>query len=246
MNKIGLLLIIVMGLTSCSDKNHEGHGELGLTIKGRYNGEALVMNQNYKYFDGSDINFTRSEWFISDIELVKGTDTTLLKDYDFIAFNDHTNLTKAEAGVHIHLANIPEGNYSQIRFKIGLPPELNKKDPADFQVGDPLSEGTNYWAGWKSYIFSKTEGNITNSQGISKSFAFHSGFDTLMQQVVLNKIIEIDDDATSALTLELDHKRLFGDQQNYLDIISDPIFHDLDDTRIFIFMDRFKNSFSIK
>ena len=56
--EVDCLLIVVVGHTSwwCA-KNHEGHGELGLTVKGRYNGEALVMNQNYKYFDGSDINF---------------------------------------------------------------------------------------------------------------------------------------------------------------------------------------------
>ena len=109
--------------------------------------------------------------FFGDVEFVfKGRYVNSLTE-------SHTSIELSEAGYKLKFSNIPVDQYSALSFGIGVPSNLNSKNPSQFDINHPLGEGSHYWSGWKSYIFSKTEGVMTNGTDAT-NFAYHSGFDS--------------------------------------------------------------------
>ena len=202
---------------------------LEIVFKARYNDQPLVFaaDRNYPYFDGSKINFTKSELFVYNFELINGLNSAWSNNtLYFINFqNQQINLEKAEEGYKIKLKVNATGDFSGLRFRIGLPPEMNAKNPSDFNAGHLLADGEHSWAGWNSYIFSKTEGYINNDQK-SSLFAYHSGFNDSYRIITINRPLKLENDRTYRYIVELDHKSMFGNDASYVNVYEDNIFHD--------------------
>ena len=93
--------------------------------------------------------------------------SVIFKDVDYVSILAH-NLTLQDAIDGLTLSYlVPGGHYKGLSFNIGVNPAQNKTKPVDYSPSSPLGEGTHYWAGWNSYIFSKTEGVLNNGNSFS-------------------------------------------------------------------------------
>ncbi len=239
---IGLCSLLV--LVGCDSNTPVG--SLELVIKGTYQGAPLVLGQNYTYFDGSNILLTRSDFFLSDIKLSKGTEHHLLSDVEYAALLEHhTSAAKAKEGYVLKkFDNIPTGHYKALEFGLGLNAQQNKTSPKDYNANHPLGEGSRYWSAWHSYVFSKTEG-VYETGNEQINFSYHSGFDNSFRRIALKRDITITENTTTRIIIELDHHLVFGQNGNYFDIKASPQIHNRS-VLIEKLMDWFAQSFHIQ
>ena len=243
--RIGIgVIALFLTLQSCTDKQNSS--TLEIVIRGTYAGKPLVFapGVSYTYFDGSNISFTRSEFFISDIQLIDQNSHGLPVNGVYLCElqNHHISVSKAEEGYKIRIPVNYTGTFKGIRIGLGLPSELNNSKPSDYQSTNILSDGEHYWAGWNSYVFSKTEGQLSNGNK-NVLFAYHTGFNEAFITKEILKPITLLPDQTGSINIEFDHERLFGTSADYTNIYENNIVHNGIDFMI-KFMDQFKNAFN--
>lgn len=244
MKKISLLLVFLLSFMSCSDeKDLSGFGTLQIVIKATYGGIPLFLGNSYDYFGNGSIKFTKAEFFLSDLTAIGESRSVIFKDVDYVSILAH-NLTLQDAIDGLTLSYlVPGGNYKGISFNIGVNPAQNKTKPVDYSPSSPLGEGTHYWAGWNSYIFSKTEGILNN--GNSLSFSYHAGFDIALRNISGVKDFYIENSETATLYMDIDFKKIFEINGTGMDIASNPQIHNSSDIMT-AFVDRYKAAIQIR
>lgn len=223
-----LLTVGLIGVSSCGDKV-DSDGVLDVNFVLKYNGEPLVMLQDYKYPDGKTLMFNRFSFYFSNLRLVGNDGEARDNKTHMVNFtNTNSTIQGAKDGKTIRIEGLNSGKYKIMEICIGVSPNLNAKSPADFGNDDDLSATAEYWAGWKSYIFSRAEGFIdldgdgTKEQG----FALHTGSDQAYN--CLNGLSELDiSSKAQTLNIGVDLAKLFGPPP-YYDIKANPQIHSLD------------------
>lgn len=221
-----ILVMLSLLFSGCS-KDKEG--ALRITFKGSYGQDPLVMLNVYDYADGQRIQFSRLEFFASDIRLIDGSGNDYpLSDVELIDLSANST-TAAETGVVLTFNDIPAGEYTDLEFGFGVAADINATTPVDYPSSSPLSSTGRYWTPWTSYIFSKTEGNLDTiadgTDNLSMGFAYHTGSDALYRVLQLDQPISIQEDATRNIVLNLDYQKLLGMPDEPLDIKAKPQNH---------------------
>ncbi|MDF1697390.1 MAG: hypothetical protein P1U56_16220 [Saprospiraceae bacterium] len=201
-------------------------GSIDINIKLQFDGAPLVLFEPYTYPDGKTINFTRCSFYTSDIKI----DEVLIDDVQFHNLNvTHSTLDLAMNGYTYTLPNVPTGNYSNLRFNIGVPPELNKMDPGDFPSGHPLAKPAENWFSWMSYIFLKVEGNIDlDGDGNTETgIALHTGSDVALRTIELPVNLIIENDKKIKIELVFDLHQFFDGPERIYPIEENPQIHSL-------------------
>lgn len=238
-------LIILASFLSCDDDKETS--TLNVELKLTYDGTPLTMFTNYTYPTGEVFYFSRFSFFTSDVKL-KSSNGNYIDILD-VKYNDLTNShTSPKASYNFNIDNIKNGEYTGIKFGIGVPPAANAKSPADYGSDHPLSNQSEYWGGWLSYIFTRTEGNIDfDDNGIPETgFALHTGADNAYRTVELPANITITPDKTAKITIEIDLKKEFGFNPVY-EIRQNPQIHSLSQQpQVIELIDNLVEGFSIK
>lgn len=241
------LLVLLGSFLSCSDSDDEETSTLNVEFKLTYDGLPLTMFTNYTYPSGEVFYFSRFSFFTSDIKLKNSSGNYI--DILDVRYNNLTNShTGAGNSYNFDIDDIKNGTYSAIKFGLGVPPSANAKTPANYDADHPLSNQSEYWGGWLSYIFTRTEGNIDfDDNGIPETgFALHTGADNAYRTIELPATITISPDQKAQLTIEIDLKKEFGVNPIY-DIKLNPQIHSLDQQpQVIELIDNLVEGFSIK
>lgn len=138
---------------------------LGFITHAQTNVNFIINHQlNNNYFDantvssnnmGDNFNIFRLEYYISEITVVhdEGIETTINDLWVLV------DVFKA-ASINVDLGNHDITNVEGIKFHIGVNPEKNHENPADYSIGHPLAptDPSMHW-GWASgYRFLAFEG----------------------------------------------------------------------------------------
>ena len=231
MKKIHLLLPFILLLGACGSDSEKG--ELILTFKATYGDDPLVLNMDdYWYFDKETIRFSKLNLFISELGLAKSAgEVTQFSEIEFVDLNEaNKTLAGAEAGVSFSF-ELASGTYKGISFGLGVSPGLNATIPTDYSSEHPLSQFSQHWDAWDSYIFSKTEGMI-DSDGDDVpdlGFVYHVGSDQMYRYLEAVGDIRIPEDGEVEVVVSLDYERVFGTTQDHIDIEAFPTFHNPQD-----------------
>lgn len=213
---------------SCDDKVSET-GKVDINFKMTYDGAPLQLLKKYKYPDGKSMFFNRFSFMLSEVEFASSNASTKVDQTLFVNLSDsHSTEAGAKAGQNITLDGLKTGKYTSFKMCIGVPKSKNAKTPADFQPTDPLSQTAEYWAGWKSYIFARTEGFVdTNNDGIeNQGFALHTGADEAY--ICFNSSINTEiSDKPNKINVTFDLKKLFQNGTELYDIKTNPQIHSL-------------------
>jgi len=221
---LGLLAIV---LTSCGDDNKQYKTEL--VIKAVYDGEPLVMFDEYDYED-TQLYFSRLDLFMNNIQL-HDTDggSIALSDIEFVSFTDEQKtLEGANAGIRFtYDIEKPAADLKSLSFGIGVDPETNKTVPTDYSSSNPLSQTGYYWDVWESYIFMKLQGQYdeTANGEFALQFLFHTGTDDQHRTFDLPISTEFDSEGNAVVELEMDFKKMYEQDGGYYDILENPVNH---------------------
>lgn len=240
-NIFGLFALLLIVFSSCRDDDREAN--LNLVFQANFGTDILELNKEYKMLDGKAFLISRSDFFLSDVRLVadNGTEVDL---FDYI----QVDFESSPGGVSFLAKDLPSQNYETLRFGLGLNEDLNKTEPIDYDLNDPLSNSGYYWSAWDSYIFSKTEGRVDEDGdgSITDGWIFHTGKDELFREVSisLDKEIEHNKNGADEIRITVDHKVLFESNGEAVDL---GIIHDPTDLEVLGgFMDRIVSSFSYR
>lgn len=140
-----------------------------------FNGTPLEFGKHYKTPLGDSAKFSTLNYFISNIKLVKpnGELYAVPQDSSYFLLKQTT-----DASASIQLNNVPAGNYTGIKFTIGVDSIRNTMDVA-YRTGSLDVGGAArgmYWVWNSGYIFFKLEGTTINEvSALRKSFRYHIG-----------------------------------------------------------------------
>ena len=184
----------------------------------------MAFGQVYVNAAGQAYKPSLQHLYLSNITLVHET----LGDVVLSEVELYKEAEKEESQARL-LAALPSGNYTSIRFGLGLNETQNQSDPALFPPGHPLSYVENNYWGWLSkYIFVKLEGDISSdSDGVSfeKSYLYHLGRDQLYRTVELPYDITLNETESKSVDLKLDLSRVFYDAQGAVDMFNENVTH---------------------
>jgi cytochrome c peroxidase len=107
------------------------------------------------------------------------------------------------------LENIPAGNYSAIRFQIGLPPQINHADAAQWPANHPLNPDVNhlYWGWSREYVFLALEGTWQNG-GEQIGYSYHLATDRELMTIELP--VALDLNSSREIQVSLDIGKIFS------------------------------------
>ncbi|MBV6438847.1 MAG: hypothetical protein DYG98_11920 [Haliscomenobacteraceae bacterium CHB4] len=212
-----LLLFAAASFSSCKDNDDTDiKDNFSLTFRATYDGELLEKYKNYPYGD-KVILFDKFNTYLSDIALVNGATEVKLSDIEWVNFTP--DLAPNDKTVEVtYKYTVPDGNYTGIKLGYGVSPDLNAKSPADFPTDHPLYVESEYWSGWKSYIFTKVQGEVDlNGDGVTETNLFyHCGSDPVYNVATTNGNIAVA--GTGSLVVEFDLKKLFTFNGQLLDL----------------------------
>ena len=234
MFRIYILLFIGFSLVLSSCDKEEA-GELSLQFEATYGEQALEFITGYPTSSTFNIQFTKSDFFISDLVLVSDNgDEIILSDVEFV------DITSAYSGgtpatAKFDYKQIPAGTYTQLKFGFGVSPSQNSKVPADYESTSPLSRTSHYWTAWNSFIFSKLEGRLDTAGNdvFDFGFIYHLGTNDIYKTFVFDVPIKVDGNNTD-VKINIDYEKMINPTNgNILPIIESPLNHDPRDLNAF-------------
>jgi hypothetical protein len=244
-------LFLLVGLAGCKDHVETIPGiDFDVTFKATYDGNQLEKNKDYVY--GSfPLQILRYRLYLSDFTLLKNDgEEVRISEVEYLDFTPDSGASDLSVTPTITFKNVPEGMYDGIRLGFGVKPSLNAKQPADFPSGHPLNIETDYWAGWKSYIFMVLDGKADpDGDGIKNlPFSYHCGSDPVYETFTFNEHIHVAA-GHGGIGVEFDVRKLFtNDNGSLYDIEANPATsNSVNDFRVAKdFMGNFDKATSIK
>ncbi|HKK87948.1 MAG TPA: MbnP family protein [Saprospiraceae bacterium] len=247
-----LASVIALGFSACEDDDdtmttNETIDVLTFNLQPLYNGEPLQMRKIYSYDDtnGSSVQFDKIEFFISDLTLIDGNNSSVIRDVHSFNYDDYFSVPEhVGEGLSFTMENVPAGQQT-FTFGFGVSPNLNGTTPSDYSVDHPLGDGSDYWIPWESYIFSKHEGKYYSANNAdTTNFIFHTGADNCYGEI--SSAVDLSA-SEEQITVEIDFYELFKQDDGELFHIPDePVLHRLDQQELVdFFCENFISSTSV-
>lgn len=238
-----LAISAVFAMSSCKDKHDDDHlvgnGDVTIEFDNRAGDESLDFNQPYTNAAGEELTFSKFQYYVSNFILIKadGSEHIVPKDscYFLVSQSDASSRS-------ITLKNIPAGEYSRVKFMIGVDSLKNTADISERTgVLDPAGAAADMYWSWNSgYIHLKIEGTSPaapyDSMMGGSMFMYHvGGFGgyssatanntrTFDLTVPNNEAAEISKDHTPAIHLKVDILEAFKSPSN-LSVATMPVVH---------------------
>jgi hypothetical protein len=177
-NKTIAILAMTAVLTACSNNDDEtitGNGKLVAEFDNSFGSNDLILNtQANTTSQGEVLKVSSVKYIISNIVLTKEDGTTIT----YPKSSSYFIVDEATADSHeIELENIPAGNYTKIKFGIGVDKaqwELGATGQGDFLA--KAQDAGMMWSWSAGYKFLAFEGTFTSSTVTTDtSFMVHTG-----------------------------------------------------------------------
>jgi len=170
-----LVCLLALGIISCQKEDddgdhhhHDAEGKITLKMDHRWYGEAMTIPDDKSYFldNGQDLEFSEFKYYFTNIAL-KRIDGTWWEEEDSYRIVDASS-----SDTDILLEDVPEGEYTDIRYMIGVDSTRNFSGAQDGALS-PSEEM--FWSWNTGYIFIKAEGSSQSIEGSDKEFRYHIG-----------------------------------------------------------------------
>lgn len=219
-----LIITILCTASKCKDDvvTPTPKGAIEWNIKAKFNEQPFQLNKIYSY-NGKKVRFSRLSFYVSNISTSINTYSAITQNVDvpivMIDFKDIDDSVKASKGLILNLEGFSTGNANQFSMAIGVASDMNSKKPKDYPSTNPLSETSNYWDAWNSYIFFKLEGSLDKDGDgqYETGITLHAGGNEVYQNMNFRKAFSIKENETPPLSMELDLNKLINgiDMETY-------------------------------
>lgn len=215
-----LLLLTTVFASGCGNKE-DPMGTIQLKIVPTFNGNDFALGQTYTGRDQRSYRLTFMRYYLSNINLVKGDNTTL-------PLSEAMLVNEEDAASKSFSIEVPAGDYTGFTYGLGLDAGKNAIDPATYEASSPLATGNSmYWNWATKYIFFKYEAEASSTTGGSlDNYAFfHIGGDDFYAPMQKNQTIKVTDENTTTLELRIDYDRIVNGVSDYVDVTTDNATH---------------------
>ncbi|HZQ48432.1 MAG TPA: MbnP family protein, partial [Verrucomicrobiae bacterium] len=153
---------------------------------------------------GQTLSVTRLDFLLSNFGL-RRQDGTWIEQTNWFAY-----FSAREGKKNSRLENIPAGSYDRVRFLVGLKPEINHSQAANYPASHPLNPDVNglHWGWMGGYVFLALEGNWLQPDGRQSGFSYHLANDRQLMTIELPALLNMTGDRELRLTLDVD--QIFG------------------------------------
>lgn len=218
MNKYFFFFVVFFGLIASSCGDGDTQIETELQIVATMNGEELQFGDRYTTDEGQGLFFTLFKLYLSNMAIVdEAGNSTLIEEvilHDLEAPETYT-------------VELEAGNYTQLRFGLGLNETLNQSDPNNFEVEHPLSYAQNTHWGWASlYKFLMLEGRCAQNaldELYNTTFAYHTGTDSLYRELEFPLSLMVEENGENSIRISINMDVVFG--LNAVNIVEDNFSH---------------------
>jgi hypothetical protein len=206
----------MMLLAACKDKSEDiddtapivNSGTVKISFESEWQGapyaNPAVVEDNF----GNQLRIDKFTSYISSLALIKDDGSEqLLRDYSLINFLQPSSMEFI----------VPKGNYTGIKFLIGVPANVNTNtDPAQYPSDHVLSVAGSqgmFWTWASGYIFTKLEGKAdttATNQPMLHPFAYHTGDDHYSKWVTVSKNINVQPSSQHHAALIADMNLIFS------------------------------------
>lgn len=215
-----ILITSTLSLFSCRSEQSEGvTSDVTITLKTNFAGQPFVSNKLYTYPSSGVIQFEKLSLFLSDIVLLTedGKNEIALDEIEYLPIEIiQSDTVSAKEGWVRAYSSIPVGDYTGVKFGLGVNPIENGQQPSDFATSHPLSDINRYAPEYSSYIFESIVGQYHND-GNTTDFTFEILKDGLYQEVVLEKAVTITDNENEII-FNLDLEKVFERGDSIFDV----------------------------
>lgn len=178
LKNIAIAVVATLAFTSCSNddtiaNNVSGNGNLKLEFDNVYGDADFAFNTEYTNSNGEKIKANNAIYIVSNIVLTKevGSTYSVPKNESYFFVNEAN-----AASTIINLPNIPAGNYTKIKFGIGVDQEQFNTgvDGQGTMWSDAQALGMT-WSWAAGYKFVKFEGTVTRNTQTDANYRVHTG-----------------------------------------------------------------------
>ena len=195
----------------------ELNGDVAIQFHAMLGNEEIAVNQVVTTSEGYQIRIGTFKFYVSDVRLSNANSEQIINSVGIVDFKPD-NLVDQVSGV------VNPDTYTTLTFDLGLSPDQNGGDPAQFGPGEPLGIDFGMFWDWSAkYLFVKFDGQSdttgTNSQ-FNHNFVYHCGRDDFREKVTLTPSTEmmVTGEGVSQFDVFVDVERFFAQADNPVDI----------------------------
>ncbi|MEX2590602.1 MAG: MbnP family protein [Chitinophagales bacterium] len=191
LKQLSIISILTLFFFSACEKDPPvpSDPEVELNFTAKAGGDDLVLREIYTANSGHQYQINTFKFYLNNIRFTNTEgEVHLYKDIAILNFsNGHSESPVVPEQL---IATLPEGNYTKMSFDIGVDPERNKQDPAQYERDHPLSiYQSMHWSWNTGYIFLMLEGetdSVVGNNSLDKTLLCHIGTDKLLKTVSLD------------------------------------------------------------
>ena len=181
-------------LVSCDDNDnsvnsgYEGtYGDAEVFFENGVAGDALVLGTSYTNSNGETLTINKLNYIVSNFVLIDEN----ANEYAYPQNESYFVISQSGDLNTVHLDNLPAGNYTKIRFGIGVDQQRYLQgETAQQSFWDLATQYDLTWTWSTGYKFINFEGTFTSPQNAeAKAFQVHQGSNTATdnyREVTLN------------------------------------------------------------
>jgi cytochrome c peroxidase len=192
--QIKFILCIATAITLSSTA-----ADLRMDFIPQFNGAPLAFDAlKNQTAAGQKISVSRLDFLASEIAL-RRADGVWIGQTNWFAY-----ISARDGKTNFTLENIPAGNYDRVRFNIGLAPQINHGDAAQWPAGHALNPDVNrlYWGWSREYVFLALEGGWQNG-GSESGFSFHLATDRELMTIELPAALDLNSSREIQVILDI-------------------------------------------
>jgi cytochrome c peroxidase len=190
-----LILLCAMAISLCANA-----ADLRINFVPRFNNATLAFDAvKNQIASGQKISVTRLDFLLSNFSLHRADGTWIQKN-DWFAY-----ISARDGKTNFTIENIPAGNFDRIRFQIGLSPQVNHGDAAQWPAIHPLNPDVNhlYWGWSREYVFLALEGTWQDG-GKQNGFSYHIATDRELMTIELPVALDLNSSREVQIALWVD------------------------------------------
>ena len=230
-----VILTFLSGVLACKKdtdiENLHREGELLINVNALSNGNNVHLDEEFTFPNGEPFKVTSLKFYLSNLRAINNQGQEIPLDLG--------NLPGSEEGVFLYQMGktetlksiLPKGEYTQLKFDLGLAPNLNDLDPNQFLPNHPLSRDTDMFWDMLKYRFVIFEGGLDKDRNgtFDFPFSYHLGGDEFLRSVSLDRSFTIEENQVAEILLELNLSTFFTDGKDEIDILNFFSYHSLEE-----------------
>lgn len=222
MKKLLFLPLVLAVLTGCDEHEPDPYtppttpsSGVRLIVKPMWDGAPFDKYTVYHNVMDYRIQVQMLKMYLSDIELLTTGNAQELSRAELFRLTD---------GPDTVVLDVTAGDYTGLRFGIGVPEYLNHQDPTQYAADQPLSTSNGmHWTWTEGYRFVVFDGRYdtlgTGTNQPPDMFSIHTGFDTCYREVEFASMpVQVPTGTYVDIAIEFDLAKFFFTANDTIDL----------------------------